>query len=148
MASSSIVSVTASSSLLVNPSSRLADRCIQARRACMPPFVFSIIGQVEFRNALHHLARCSKRDCRRLRRQVLAGMLKKLHWLLGQATWLGCIHVQPYIFGARKITLNQRNFSATAQHLAHCPKESCAQLRRAMLLTIREQVSPNARLLA
>lgn len=122
--------------------------CKKAQHACMPPFVFSVSGQVEFRAALHHLITCRRRDCQQLRRKVLAGMTKKLRWLFGETVLLGCVHIQPYLFGASKITLDRHNFAAAAQHLAHCPKESCAQLRRAMLLTIREQVSPNVRALA
>lgn len=119
--------------------------CHQARRACMPPFVFSVSGQVEFRRALYHMTSCQRRSCQSLRRKVLDGMTKKLHWLFGETVLLGCVHVQPYLFGARRVALDKHNFSAAADHLAHCPKESCAQLRRAIMLTIRDKVSPNVR---
>ena len=118
--------------------------CVDARRGCMPTFVFSVEGQVAFRTALHHLVRCRKAECVKLRRLVLKGMRNKLQGLFGETVLLGCVHVQPYIYGARRMRLSKDNFSTVSQHLSHCPKEACAKLRRSLLLAVRDVVSPNA----
>lgn len=118
--------------------------CNEARRACMPTFVFSVPGQVRFRRALFHLTDCRRQVCRSLRAQVVAGMQHKLHWLFQETAMLGCVHVQPYLYGSERIVFDRKRFSAAANHLAYCPKESCAQLRRALLLSVRDRVSPNA----
>lgn len=116
--------------------------CEQAQRACRPSFVFSIPGQVHFRKALHHLLHCRRRVCLKLSRQVIDGMQDKLQWLLRQNAFLGCIHIQPYLYGQTKIIFRPQRFAPVAHHLVHCPKESCAQLRRSILLTIRSRVRP------
>lgn len=116
--------------------------CSDARSGCSPAYVFSIEGQVEFRGALHHLANCSSQTCRSLRVKVRHGMAQKLKWLMNEDSLLGCVHVQPYLFGRQRVLLGTKQFSHVAAHLASCPKESCAQLRRAMLLTVREAVKP------
>ena len=118
----------------------LACSCQQAKEACAPSFVFSITGQIRFRAALHHLAACPKRECRALRKRVLKGARKKLNWLFEEECLLGCVVVQPLLYGANKIVVQPHDFPATAHHLAHCPKESCAQLRRSLLLTIRNEL--------
>lgn len=118
--------------------------CSAARRGCMPTFVFSVEGQVSFREALYHLVNCRKSECTALRKQVLSGMQVKLRMLFKDHAMLGCVHVQPLVYGVRSIRLRQKNFSAVAQHLSHCPKESCARLRRSVMLTVRDAVSPNA----
>ncbi len=116
--------------------------CEEARKSCSPTYVFSIVGQIGFRQALTHLTTCNKQECRQLRVRVLAGMTTKLRWLFEQERLLGCVHVQPYLYGTRRVLLGRQHFPAVAHHLAHCPKESCAQLRRALLLTVREKVRP------
>jgi hypothetical protein len=57
-----------------------------------------------------------------------------------EGSLLGCIQIQPVLYGVSRVILRRKDFSILAHHLANCPKESCAQLRRALLLTIREQV--------
>lgn len=116
--------------------------CEEARHGCTPSYVFSVSGQVGFRTALNHIAACSTQDCRGLRARVLDGMHEKLKWLMNEQTLLGCIHVQPTLYGAKRLTFARRDFPAVAHHLAHCPKESCAQLRRSVLLTIRNKLRP------
>lgn len=118
--------------------------CVQARRACMPTFVFSVEGQVAFREALAHVVTCRKKDCVKLRQLVLKGMRAKLETLFTETVMLGCVHVQPHVYGARRVRLSKDNLSAVCQHLAHCPREACAQLRRSLMLSVRDQVSPNA----
>lgn len=114
--------------------------CDGAKRRCLPQFVFSISGQVRFRTALSHLASCRTRHCSGLRRDVLIGMQDKLAWLLNEEVPIGCVHVQPYLYGKQRVVLNRRSFAPVALHLSRCPKESCAQLRRALLLSVREAV--------
>ena len=114
--------------------------CHGAKEQCTPSFVFSVDGQVGFRSALEHLSSCEKSSCRSLRAKVLDGMIDKLRWLMKQECLLGCVHVQPALYGARSISLKRQDFGAVAEHLARCPKDSCAQLRRALLLTVRERV--------
>jgi len=116
--------------------------CETARAGLSPTYVFSVIGQIEFRMALQHLATCQKKECRSLRVKTVQGMLKKLQWLFEEESLLGCVHVQPYLYGSKKVLLNRKHFSGVATHLAACPKESCAQLRRALLLTVRSTVRP------
>jgi len=118
--------------------------CTDARRGCMPTFVFSVEGQVSFRSALDHLVHCRKTECVKLRRLVLKGMRNKLQNLFTDTVFIGCIHVQPHIYGARRMRLSKDNFSAVCQHLANCPQEACARLRRSLLLAVRDVVSPNA----
>lgn len=116
--------------------------CQQARDWCAPSFVFSIAGQVGFRVALRHLAQCRRQECRSLRRRVIDAMTRKLRWLLEEECLLGCVHVQPTLYGSRKIVMQRRDWPTVAMHLAKCPKESCAQLRRAVLLNIRDSLRP------
>ena len=116
--------------------------CKQARGGCRPAYVFSIAGQVAFRSSLNHLKKCNRMCCRSLRKKVFSGMKDKLHWLMDEHILLGCVQVQPVIYGASRVVLRRSVFGSLAHHLAHCPKESCAQLRRSVLLTIREQVGP------
>lgn len=123
---------------------REACDCANARRACMPTFVFSVEGQVAFRGALDHLTHCRKTECLKLRRLVLQGMRGKLDRLFRESALLGCVHVQATVYGARRIRLTKDNFTTVCQHLAQCPKEACAKLRRSLLLSIRDLVSPNA----
>jgi hypothetical protein len=118
--------------------------CATARRACMPTYVFSIEGQVPFRTALDHKDHCRKTDCIKLRRLVLRGMRTKLERLFIESALLGCVHVQPTVYGARQVRLSKDNFTTVCQHLASCPREACAKLRRSLLLSIRDMVSPNA----
>lgn len=117
--------------------------CDEARRGCSPAYVFSVPGQVQFRSALHHLIGCRKRDCQSLRARVFSGMETKLRWLLQQECPLGCVHIQPSLYGKEKVLMQRRDFPIVARHLAFCPKESCAQLRRALLLKVRDQVKPS-----
>lgn len=118
--------------------------CSEARRGCMPTFVFSVEGQVTFRLALDHIVHCRKAECVQLRRLVLKGMRTKLQNLFSDTVLIGCVHVQPHLYGARRMRLSKDNFSAVCQHLAHCPQEACARLRRSLLLAVRDVVSPNA----
>lgn len=118
--------------------------CATARRACMPTFVFSVEGQIAFRTALEHIVQCRKSECIKLRRLVLRGMRTKLDRLFQESALLGCVHVQPTVYGARQVRLSKDNFTAVCQHLASCPKEACAKLRRSLMLSIRDMVSPNA----
>lgn len=112
----------------------------------MPPFVFSVPGQVNFRLALDHLLTCKRRDCASLRRQVREGMQQKLRWLFQQEALLGCVLLQPMIYRAHTVINlgKNHNFQMISHHLANCPHEACARLRRSVLLTIRDNVSPNA----
>lgn len=118
--------------------------CAGARRGCMPTFVFSVEGQVMFRSALAHITTCRKSDCIELRRLVLQGMRTKLQTLFMESALLGCVHVQPHIYGARRMRLTKDNFSAVCHHLSACPREACAKLRRSLMLSVRDAVSPNA----
>lgn len=115
--------------------------CEAAKHACAPSFVFSVPSQIQFRSALHHLTTCNKKTCQRLRARIIKGMQHKLSWLLAEDSVLGCIHVQPFLYGATKTTLNRNNFSVVAYHLSRCPKESCAQLRRSLLLSVRNELN-------
>jgi len=119
---------------------RHACSCDEARAGCRPAFVFSVPGQVRFRTALHHLTGCRKQSCRHLKSRVFAGMVDKLGWLLEEESLLGCVHIQPALYGAKSVSMRRRDFPAISRHLARCPKESCAQLRRALLLSVREEV--------
>lgn len=114
--------------------------CEEARRGCLPAFVFSVPGQVRFRTALHHLSSCRRRSCVQLRARVIDSMSHKLAWLLVEDSLLGCVHIQPALYGSKKIILRRSDFPSVGRHLARCPKDSCAQLRRALLLTIRDTV--------
>jgi len=121
--------------------------CSEAHKGCMPSFVYSVAGQVGFRTSLDHLLTCRKRDCATLRKNVKESMHRKLRWLFREQVLLGCVHVQPFLYKARR-TINlkdQQNFKVAAQHLAHCPNEGCARLRRALLLSVRDMVSPSAK---
>ena len=117
--------------------------CTEAHEQCRPSFVFSVAGQVGFRTALKHLAICSKTSCRTLRSRVFTTMQSKIRWLMKEESLLGCIHVQPAIYGSKRVIMAKKDFPAIATHLARCPKESCAQLRRAVLLDIRDELRPN-----
>ena len=121
--------------------------CHQAQKRCMPSFVFSVAGQVGFRAALDHLIACNTRDCASLRKKVKDGMYEKIHWLFKEEVLLGCVHVQPFLYRSRSIQdiRKQRHFITVASHLSQCPHESCARLRRSVLLKVRDNVSPNAR---
>lgn len=125
----------------------IACSCAEAQRACMPAFVFSVPGQVNFRVALSHLLTCRSRVCASLRKKVRDGMKQKLGWLWQQESLLGCVSLQPFLYRTHSVLNLERkeNFSFLSKHLAHCPHESCAKLRRALLLTIRTSVSPNTR---
>ncbi len=116
--------------------------CEDARHGCSPTYVFSIVGQISFRTALNHLAMCQKKECRSLRVRVMKGIRAKLDWLFNEESLLGCVLVQPYLFGAKRPIMKREHFPWVANHLASCPKETCAQLRRALLLTVREHVRP------
>lgn len=116
--------------------------CHHAKKACRPSFVFSIVGQVLFRQALHHVLHCPKRSCRSLGRTIAMGMQEKLRWLFEEEALLGCVLIQPYLYGQRRVIFTRTKFRAVASHLAGCPKESCAQLRRSLLLAIRDRLNP------
>lgn len=120
--------------------------CHQAQKACMPAFVFSIPGQVNFRTALDHLLHCNSRICSSLRKKVRYGMQRKLQWLFQEEALLGCIYVQPLLYHMRKVVNlgKKENFLVVSKHLSRCPQESCSRLRRSILLTVRDAVSPNA----
>lgn len=124
------------------PKSEACD-CASARVLCAPSFVFSIEGQVGFRSALRHLAGCQKRDCRVLRGRVMGSMRSKLSWLMHEECLLGCVHIQPTLYGTKRILLKPAEFPGIATHLSKCPKESCAQLRRSILLRIRDELRPS-----
>ncbi len=117
--------------------------CHGAREGCMPSFVFSIEGQIGFRSALQHLATCQKMSCRILRSSVFKAMQDKMRWLMKEECLLGCVHIQPSLYGSRRLLMDKKGFGAIARHLANCPKESCAQLRRAVLLDIRDDLRPS-----
>lgn len=116
--------------------------CRQARQRCAPPFVFSIPGQVGFRTALQHLTQCEREGCRALWRRVVRAMGQKLAWLAHEDCFLGCDAVQSQLYESGKPQLELEHFSPVARHLSRCPRESCAQLRRSLLLTIRESLRP------
>jgi hypothetical protein len=116
--------------------------CQEARKLCAPPFVFSISGQVGFRHALLHLLRCSTPLCKKLCADTFCAMKEKMQWLFAENALLGCVVIQPSIYGARRVIFSKQNFKAVAHHLAHCPRESCAKLRRSMMLSIRTHVNP------
>lgn len=122
---------------------RSACDCDDARVMCAPSFVFSIEGQVGFRSALRHLANCQKRDCRILRARVIASMRGKLGWLMHEECLLGCVHIQPALYGTKQVLMKPTEFPSIATHLSKCPKESCAQLRRSVLLRIRDELRPS-----
>ncbi|MEX0649734.1 MAG: hypothetical protein WD200_01945 [Candidatus Andersenbacteria bacterium] len=113
----------------------------------MPSFVYSVSGQVGFRSALDHLLTCNKKECITLRKDVKQGMHAKLDWLFRERVLLGCVQVQPFLYKtSRAVDLRQqKHFNTVASHLAHCPQESCARLRRSLLLSVRDQVSPAAK---
>lgn len=118
--------------------------CRQARERCMPSFVFSVPGQVHFRTALRHLATCNTRECQQVKGMVFDAMQQKLRWLFQEECLLGCVIVQPALYGARRVHIHKRDFTSIAGHLARCPKETCAQLRRALLLNIRDTLRPSS----
>ncbi|MEK7499017.1 MAG: hypothetical protein AAB649_00230 [Patescibacteria group bacterium] len=120
--------------------------CNEAQKACMPAFVFSIAGQVGFRKALEHLVDCRKKDCSSLRKKVRESMYEKVKWLFSEHALLGCMECQSFLYGAKSpLKLNEgKNFATTALHLSECSHEGCARLRRSVLLTIRDSVSPSA----
>jgi len=69
-------------------------------------------------------------------------MKSKVTWLFKEECLLGCVHVQPMLYGAKKAHIQRKDLNTIAHHLGRCPKESCAQLRRALLLTIRDDLRP------
>lgn len=117
--------------------------CRRAKELCTPSFVFSVEGQVGFRCALEHLADCNRLECRQLRAHIITSMIGKLEWLMKEECLLGCVHVQPLLYGSKKVIMRRKDFPIIGHHLATCPKESCAQLRRSMLLRIRDELRPN-----
>jgi hypothetical protein len=120
--------------------------CNEAQKACMPAFVFSVAGQIGFKRALEHLVECRKKDCSALRKIVRESMHEKLKWLFSEHALLGCVECQSFLYGPRT-PLNvteTKNFAITAHHLSSCSHEGCARLRRSVLLTIRDSVSPSA----
>jgi hypothetical protein len=120
--------------------------CNEAQKACMPAFVFSVAGQVGFRRALEHLVDCRKKDCASLRKKVRESMHEKIKWLFSEHALLGCMECQSFLYGAQSpLNLSYaKNFSITALHLSSCSHEGFAKLRRSVLLTIRDSVSPSA----
>lgn len=120
--------------------------CREAHKSCMPAFVFSVAGQVGFRNALEHLVDCRKKECQGLRKKVRESMHAKIKWLFAENALLGCMECQSFLYGSRQpMNLGEnKNFVLTAHHLAKCSHDSCARLRRSVLLTIRDSVSPSA----
>lgn len=121
--------------------------CSEAHKKCMPSFVYSVSGQVGFRSALGHLVECNKKECISLRKDVKQGMHAKLDWLFHESVLLGCVQVQPFLYKAKKAVdlRQQKHFNTVASHLAQCPQEACARLRRSLLLAVRDQVSPAAK---
>lgn len=120
--------------------------CNAAQKACMPAFVFSVAGQTGFRKALEHLVECRKKDCISLRKKVRESMHDKIKWLFSEQVLLGCVECQSFLYGVRTPLNLQDNkhFSSVALHLSSCSHEGCAKLRRAVLLTVRDSVSPSA----
>ncbi len=120
--------------------------CNAAQKACMPAFVFSVAGQTGFRRALEHLVECRKKDCVSLRKKVRESMHDKIKWLFSEQVLLGCIECQTSLYGTRSpMNLNDnKNFASIALHLSSCAHEGCAKLRRSVLLTVRDSVSPSA----
>lgn len=120
--------------------------CNEAQKACMPAFVFSVAGQKGFRKALEHLVDCRVKDCSSLRKKVRESMHEKVKWLFSEHALLGCMECQSFLYGPRTpLNLQEnKNFSITALHLSSCQHEGCAKLRRSVLLTIRDSVSPSA----
>jgi len=111
--------------------------CHDARQACRPTFVFSISGQVNFRSALHHLNHCHTSSCQHLRQAVIQGFTDKVRWLIEENSYLGCSTIQELLYTSKKTKLTPQVFGELATHLSRCPKEPCAQLRRAVLLKVR-----------
>ena len=116
--------------------------CHSARDFCTPSFVFSVEGQVGFRSALQHMSSCRTKECRGLKNDLYGSIKTKLHWLFKEQCLLGCIHVQPLLYGSRQANMQRKDLTAVFHHLGRCPKESCAQLRRSLLLTIRDDLRP------
>ena len=121
--------------------------CNDAYKLCMPPFVFSDAGQGGFRYALMHLVSCRKRDCMALRKDVRECSHKKLRGLFDEGVTLGCSDCHPSLYVSNKVRDLKRNlhFIPLAHHLAHCTHEDCAKLRRSLLLSVRDTVSPSAK---
>ena len=120
--------------------------CQEAEKGCRPAYVFSINGQVRFRHALDHLLRCQDRRCSALRRKVIRGMGYKLRWLRTEGSVVGCSSVQAELEAASSLTKLTNRFPQLGRHLVHCPHEACAQLRRALLLSVRQILQPAAKL--
>lgn len=118
--------------------------CQTARRGCRPMFVFSISGQVGFRQALSHLLSCRAKECRHLRRRVIQSFQQKLAWLEAEGVALGCRVIQTTLASKHTGLRQGARFSELAKHLSRCPDEACAQLRRALLLTVRTLVGEQA----
>lgn len=120
--------------------------CNEAHKSCMPAFVFSVAGQIGFRHALSHLVDCNKKECQGLRKKVRESMYAKIKWLFAENALLGCMECQTFLYGPKhplNVTEN-KNFTLVARHLSECPQEPCARLRRSVLLTVRDSVSPSA----
>lgn len=118
--------------------------CSEIQKKCTPSFVFSVAGQVGFRSALDHLVTCNKQHCSSIRKQVKESMHAKLKWLFKEEALLGCLEIQPFLYKEKRIVdlRQQKHFNPIASHLSQCPQESCARLRRSLMLAVRDQVSP------
>lgn len=115
--------------------------CEDAVRGCRPQYVFSVPGQVGFRLVLNHVRVCNTGSCRQLKKQIYVAVEHKLSLLIMDAKLLGCGEAQDLIYNTKKLCLRRKEFPSIAKHLSLCTEERCAQLRRAVLLTIRDQMN-------
>jgi hypothetical protein len=111
--------------------------CEQSERWLTPAFVFSVPGQIRFKQALYHLLTCEHKKCHGIKYQAYKSIRQKLAWLMEEEAYLGCLHIQPLLYGAQRVVLRKKEYDGAARHLVNCPKDRCAQLRRALLLSIR-----------
>lgn len=114
--------------------------CEDAAKDCRPQYVFSVPGQVGFRMVLNHVRMCNSLSCRTLKMQIYRGTEDKLGLLRESGKQLGCMSAQDLIYGRKGLCMRRKEFPRIARHLSYCPEEKCAQLRRAVLLTIRDQM--------
>jgi hypothetical protein len=115
--------------------------CEEVKRGLAPSFVFSEEGEIGFQSSLCHLAVCQKKSCLAFKQVVFAGIKTKLDWLMEDRVLLGCHFIRPYLYRGEKIVILKKNLDSILKHLGSCDTESCAKLRRAVLLRIRDEIN-------
>lgn len=115
--------------------------CHGVRRYCSPEIVYSAEAQENFRDALRHFASCLRAVCTVVQEKVSEVTQKKLLRMWERGTRLGCPLVTGELYGKDAVTFSLERFRPVATHLADCADPSCAKLRRALLLTIRDSLS-------